>query len=162
MLAVTGPVARSQDIICGFPEAGALCMRVKGEQGKVLSDKPARIRLIAASGKYTMDGGKLMLQPTVGQHLELQQQASRRCGSDLKIDPGGLPSAGEGKMRRVRAQDAPAIPRRHLEPQRRRQRTGLHGPRAQDARIQPPRPDRQDAGAIQRWIFSESEAPRWW
>lgn len=109
-----------------------------------------------------MDGGKLMLQPTVRQDLELQQQAFRGRGSDLKIDPGGFPSAGEGKMRRVRAPDPLAIPRRYLEPQRRRQRTGLHGPRAQDARIQPPRPDGQDAGAIQRWIFSESEAPRWW
>lgn len=103
-----------------------------------------------------------MLEPTVREHLELQQQASRRRGSDLKINPRDFPSAGEGKMRCVRAQGPVAIPRRYLEPQRRRQRTGLHGPRAQDARIQPPRPDRQDAGAIQRWIFSESEAPRWW
>ncbi|WP_256215103.1 hypothetical protein [Sphingobium sp. AP50] len=101
-----------------------------------------------------------MDQPTVRQDLELQQQACRRRGSTLKIDPGDFPGAGEGKVRRIRTHDALAMPARYFEPQSRRRRAGPHRLRAQDARIQPRRPDRQDAGAIQRRIFSESEAPR--
>lgn len=47
MLASTGPVARPENIICDFPEAGALCMCINGKQGEVLAHEPARIGAIA-------------------------------------------------------------------------------------------------------------------